>query len=124
MFQWIQLSKKEKTILTKKFNQINNKIPRMMIFGKGTETERLKKLPHFGHDYENTEIYQLLGKPDKKTINRLGIMYNRNFQLDILQKKYPKYGRDQKRNKAIAIWFFEDNKQIIIPWLQSIKLIS
>lgn len=93
---------------------------RKMFYGKGPEIERLRNVPHFREPYENLEMFIRLGKPDKATINEIGEKYNEYFHDDIKNKICPKFGRDQKRNKSLAIWFFEDNKHIIIPWLEGI----
>ncbi|KAK8892932.1 hypothetical protein M9Y10_030184 [Tritrichomonas musculus] len=93
---------------------------RKNIYGKGLEFERLKKLPHFNQPYQNIEMFLRLGKPNKFTINLLGEKYNLQFANEIKELKLPLFGRDQKRNKSLAIWFFEDHKNVIIPWLRSI----
>lgn len=93
---------------------------RKNIYGKGPEFERLKKLPHFNQPYQNIEMFLRLGKPNKFAINQLGEKYNLRFANEIKELKLPLFGRDQKRNKSLAIWFFEDHKNVIIPWLRSI----
>lgn len=103
--------------------QINKK-SKKTIYKKGPEFQRLLSNPHYGESYENLEIYNRLGKPGKKDIMELGEEYNKHFKMQIENHIYPKFGRDQKRNKALAIWFFEDCKRFIIPWLNEIGSID
>lgn len=97
---------------------------RKIIYGKGFESERLRMLPHFNQPYKHIEMFIRLGMPSKSKINFLGQKYNEHFEKEIKELNYPLFGRDQKRNKTLAIWFFEDNKYIIIPWLREIGVIE
>lgn len=88
------------------------------IYRKGSEHQKLSKLPHFNEPYDDLEIFKILGRPDKSRINEIGENYNDHFRKEIKDGLYPKFGRDQKRNKALAVWFFEDCKTHIISWLK------
>lgn len=94
------------------------------IYGKGNEAQKLKKLPHFNEPFEDLEMYILLGRPDKKRINEIGEEYNIRFRNEIKEGLYPKFSRSQKRNKALAVWFFEDCKTNVKSWLKEIGLID
>lgn len=107
----------------KQIELLKKHISRRIMYGKGPENQRLRQSPHFQQPIENTEMYNLLGKPDKIFLNKLGERYNERFHQSIKKKLLPKYGRDQKRSKYLAVWFFEDYKHIIYPWLLSEKII-
>lgn len=94
------------------------------IYGKGLEFQKLKKLPHFGQPFDDLEMFIRLGRPDKQTINDLGKKYNEHFSNEIRDQILPKFGRNQSRNKTLGIWFFEDCKEHIIPWLKEIGYIN
>ena len=89
-------------------------------YGNGEETQKLRRLPHYGEQYHKLEIYIKLGRPTKKKMNELGEKYNEFFSKEIKEHNYPKFGRNEKRNLSLAVWFFEDHKEYIIQWLMKI----
>ena len=105
-------------------NDINFIKTKKYIYGRGAEAQKMRKLPHFGEPYQKLEMFLKLGKPRKKEIIKLGEMYNDYFKQEIKDLIYPKFGRNQKRSISLAIWFFEDHKEYIIPWLKQNKLID
>ena len=88
------------------------------IYGHGLESQRLNKLPHYNQPFDKLEILIKLGRPNKRKMNELGEMYNENFREEIEKRIYPKYGRNEKRSMSLSVWFFEDHKEYIIPWLK------
>lgn len=94
------------------------------IYGKGGERKKLLNVPHFRESVSDCEIYKQLGYPTKDFLIELGNKYNIYFKTSNKStSQYPQFGRMQKRNKGLAIWFLEDNKNIICPWLKSIGLL-
>lgn len=105
-------------------NSKNEIHSRKNIYGKGPEIKRMMMLPHFRQPVANLEMFHYLGKLEKNEINDLGSKYNIQFQEEIKGKNYPRFKREHKRNKNLAIWFFEDIKHLIIPWLKELGLIK
>ena len=68
-------------------------------------------------------MYKILGRQYKSRINKIGDKYNNRFEKEIKDGLYSKFGRDQKRNKALAIWFFEDRKAQVVSLPKEIGLI-
>lgn len=93
-------------------------------YGNGEETQKLRRLPHYGQPYNKLEIYIKLGRPNKNKMLKLGDKYNEYFNKEIKEQIYPKFGRNEKRNMSLAVWFFEEHKDYIIPWLKKIGEIN
>lgn len=95
------------------------KVSRSIKYGKGKEVDRLKENPYYNIPFKDCEVLKLIGHQGKNQIifNQLGKDYNMHFYNEILYGNLPKFGRNERRNLGLAVWFFEKLLQIIKPWL-------
>lgn len=100
------------------------KLPRKITYGKGKDSMRLKKLPHYGEKYAISEMYKMLNSPTKNHILKIREMYNKVFKDQINKKEYPKFKKDYIRRMDLAIGFLEDNKEIFIPFLTKVCVLK
>ena len=100
-----------------KNNQLNKK--KKIKQGHGEESKKMKENIFYHVPYSNCEVYSLLKHYKNDGLKKIGEKYNEHFQKQIKENKLPKFGRTEKRNKGIAIWFFERIKCVIFTWLQN-----
>lgn len=105
---------------TKETNSIDIKTkPKIKIRqGLGEETKKMKENRDYRVPYCNCIVYPLLKTLKNEGLKKLGEKYNESFKKEIKERKLPKFGRTEKRNKGIAIWFFEHLIHVIYGWLQ------
>ncbi|KAK8887387.1 hypothetical protein M9Y10_038427 [Tritrichomonas musculus] len=106
----IQLSKISNNIIEK---------PKKIKQGLGNETEKMKGNRYYRVPYNKCAVYPLLKKYKRVGLIKLGSNYDEYFKDEINSNLLPRFGRIQKRNKGIAIWFFENIKNSIFEWLIS-----
>lgn len=93
---------------------------RVLTYRKGKETARMKQqCPDYNRSYEECEVFKIIGKKggNKAIFAALGENYNVFFYDAIKSQKLPKFGRNEKRNLSVAVWFFERIKDKIYPWI-------
>lgn len=93
-------------------------------FGHGNLHWTFKNMPHLGQPYKNLNFYKRLGSPNFAWLKNVGKMYNEHFHREISLKQIPKFSRNHFRRSELAYFFIEDHKDIIIPWLKEIRMIS
>ena len=92
---------------------------RSQIYGHGCESNRRRtRSCHYKQPYDDLQVYVLLKRPNKEYLIELGAKFNSKF------RDGPIFGRDQKRSKEEAAWFFEDHKKIVSPWLKGLGIIN
>lgn len=86
--------------------------------------QSLRNMPHFGQPFKHFNFYKQLGSPRFSWLKNIGRMYNKHFHPAISLKQIPQFSRNHQRRMDLAYFFIEDQKDIIIPWLKNIGMIS
>lgn len=87
--------------------------------GFGEETKKLQSHMDYRVPYYNCFVYPLLKNLKNEELKKLGTDYNEHFKKEIKARQLPKFSRTEKRNKGIAIWFFEHVRHTVYGWLQN-----